>query len=181
VTDSASTAESTPDAATEDTPAAAVPGGPPAKPVFRERLYLPWWNWILPLIGAGLLAAEVHMGYPGVRAWLPYLITIPVTALLLWRFGAAKVEVRDGELFAGEAHLPLRFVGEVQIVPKAAKRQVLGPRFDPAAYALHRTWVGPMLWIELTDPDDATPYWLISTRSPERLVEVLKNSGAQAV
>src|SRR5207302_3349682 len=25
-----------------------------------ERLYVPWWNWPLPLIGAGLIAATIH-------------------------------------------------------------------------------------------------------------------------
>lgn len=146
---------------------------PESRPSYRERLYLPWYHWPLPLLAAGLLAAEVHMGYPGVRAWLPYLITIPFTALILWRFSAAKVEVRDGEIFAGEAHLPLRFVSEIRIVPPAAKRKVLGPGFDPAAFALQRSWIGPMVFLKLSDPDDPTPYWLVSSRTPERLVDAL--------
>lgn len=149
--------------------------GPPG---YRERLYLPWWHWILPLVAAGLLAAEVNMGYPGVRAWLPYLIVIPLTLLLLWRFGSAKVEVRGGELHVGDAHLPLEFVGETQIIPARFKRQVLGPAFDPAAFALHRGWVGPMVWIHVTDEQDPTPYWLVSTRHPEQLVAALGRPAA---
>jgi hypothetical protein len=162
-------------ASTADTRDGASPGAaaPEGRPSFSERLYLPWYHWFLPLLAAVLLAAEVHMGYPGVRAWLPYVITIPLTALILWRFGNAKLEVRDGELFAGEAHLPLRFVSEIRVVPQAAKRKVLGPGFDPAAFALHRSWIGSMVWLRLDDPDDPTPYWLISTRSPDRLVEAL--------
>lgn len=146
------------------------PGG---RPAYWERLYLPWYHWLLPLFAAGLLAAEVNMGYPGVRAWLPYVITIPLTLLILWRFGSAKVEVRDGELWVGEAHLPLRYAGETQIIPGNLKRQVLGPAFDPAAFALHRSWVGPMVWIHVTDEADPTPYWLVSTRHPERLVAAI--------
>jgi hypothetical protein len=161
VTDSASAAASNVDAAQ---------GG---RPVFSERLYLPWWHWLLPLLAAGLLAAEVHMGYPGVRAWLPYVITIPLTLLLLWRFSSATVVVRDGELWVGEAHLPLEFAGETQIIPGRLKRQVLGPAFDPAAFALHRSWVAPMVWIHVTDENDPTPYWLISSRRPEELVAAL--------
>lgn len=155
------------------------PKGEP--PVFHERLYLPWWHWLLPLLAAGLLAAEVNMGYPGVRAWLPYVITIPLTALILWRFGSATVTVRDGELWVGEAHLPLRFAGETQIVPANMKRGVLGPAFDPAAFALHRSWVGPMVWIQLTDENDPTPYWLLSTRRPEELVAALHSGASTTV
>ncbi len=150
--------------------AAPRPAGPP---VFHERLYLTWWHWPLPLLGAGLLAAEVDMGYPGIRAWLPYVICFGLCLLLLWRFSAAKVEVRDGELWVGEAHLPLEFVGEVQIVPPAAKRKVLGPAFDPAAFALTRSWIGPMVWVQVKDENDPTPYWLVSSRKPEKLVTAL--------
>ena len=110
------------------------------RPAFSERLHLTWWHWPLPLLAAGLLAAEVDMGYPGIRAWLPYVVTFTLTLVFLVRFGWAKVEVRDGELWAGDAHLPLKFVGETRIVPASAKRRVLGPYFDPAAFALHRAW-----------------------------------------
>jgi hypothetical protein len=167
VTDSASTAASH---------AGATSGAKQAgQPAYRERLYLPWWHWILPLFAAGLLAAEVNMGYPGVRAWLPYVITIPLALLLLWRFSSATVVVRDGELWVGEAHLPLEFAGETQIIPGALKRKVLGPAFDPAAFALHRSWVAPMVWIHVTDEEDPTPYWLISSRHPEELVAALRS------
>jgi hypothetical protein len=166
VTDSASTAASQAGATRN-----AEQASPPA---FRERLYLPWWHWILPLFAAGLLAAEVNMGYPGVRAWLPYVITIPLALLFLWRFSSATVVVRDGELWVGEAHLPLEFAGETQIIPGQHKRKVLGPAFDPAAFALHRSWVGPMVWIHVTDEADPTPYWLISSRHPEELVAALR-------
>lgn len=172
MTDSASTAAS----GTEQAAGATGDG----RPAFSERLYLPWWHWILPLIGAGLLAAEVDMGYPGLRGWLSYLITIPLTLLLLWRFGSATVVVKDGELWVGEAHLPLEFAGETQIIPAHLKRQVLGPAFDPAAFALHRSWVGPMVWIHNTDEADPTPYWLVSTRHPERLVAAMDSAGGSA-
>jgi hypothetical protein len=153
--------------------AATAEGRAGSAPGYSERLYLPWYHWFLPLVAAVLLAAEVHMGYPGVRAWLPYVITIPLTALIIWRFGNAKVEVHDGEIWAGEAHLPLRFVSEIRMVPQETKRKVLGPGFDPAAFALHRSWIGPMVWLKLDDPEDPTPYWLVSTRAPERLIEAL--------
>jgi hypothetical protein len=180
VNDSASTAAT--DASGPDSDAAetaATAAGNPAEqhradpPVFNERLYLTWWHWVMPLVAAGILSAEVDMGYPGIRAWLPYIITIGLCLLLLWRFSAATVKVRDGELWVGQAHLPLEFIGEVQIVPAAAKRKVLGPAFDPAAFALTRSWIGPMVWLEVRDENDPTPYWLISSRKPEKLVTAL--------
>ncbi|MGI9207623.1 MAG: DUF3093 family protein, partial [Rhodococcus sp. (in: high G+C Gram-positive bacteria)] len=34
-------------------------------------------------------------------------------------------------------------------------------------------WVGTMAMVVLDDPDDPTPYWLISTRRPAELLEAL--------
>jgi hypothetical protein len=33
--------------------------------------------------------------------------------------------------------------------------------------------VSPVVKVELTDPQDPTPYWLVSTRRPERVVEAI--------
>ncbi|GAA0647223.1 DUF3093 domain-containing protein [Kutzneria viridogrisea] len=142
---------------------------------FSERLYVPWWGWPLPLVAAVLLAAEVHMGYPGVRAWLPYLITVPlVVAALLW-LGRSTVRVRGGELWVGDAHVPLEFVEQVEVVSAKDKRRAMGPDLDPTAFVVHRAWVGPMVRIYLNDPADPTPYWLFSVRSGERLAALLRH------
>lgn len=156
-------------------PAGDTPGQGNEKgcPEFRERLYASWWTWPLPVIGAVLMAAQVHMGYPGVRAWLPYVVLVPLAiAIPLW-LGRTRVEVRDGELWAGEAHLPLRFVEDVEVVPGRDKRRTLGPDLDPAAYVLHRAWVPTSVRVWLDDPDDPTPYWIVSTRRPEKLAAAL--------
>jgi hypothetical protein len=34
--------------------------------------------------------------------------------------------------------------------------------------------VGPVVRIEVLDPDDPTPYWVVSTRHPERLIAALR-------
>lgn len=148
-------------------------GSNPA-PAFRERLYASWWTWPLPLVAGVLLAAEVHMGYPGVRAWLPYAVLIPLAiAVPLW-LGRTKVEVLGGELWAGDAHLPLRFVEDAEVVEPGDRRAALGPNLDPAAFVLHRPWVATSVRVWLQDEDDPTPYWIVSTRRPQELVRVLR-------
>lgn len=151
----------------------ATPAATSGTPRFDERLSVPLW-WYLPAIGlAVLLGAEVHMGYPGVRSWIGYAITVPLClGTLLW-LGRVRVKVADGQLQAGEARLPLRFVGRVDVVARTDKQQALGPDLDPTAHLVHRAWVGPVVRIEVTDPDDSTPYWIVSTRDPDGLVAAL--------
>ncbi|MBW0010334.1 MAG: DUF3093 domain-containing protein, partial [Pseudonocardiales bacterium] len=131
-------------------------------PVFEERLTVPLWWWPLGFGVATLLAAEVHMGYPGVRSWLPYLLIVPLTSVVLMRMGRHRVTLRGGELRVGSAHVPIRYLGRVQVIYPNAKRRALGPDLDPAAFVLHTGWVGPVLRITLTDPADPTPYWIFS-------------------
>ena len=145
-----------------------------APTAFRERLFVPWWGWPLPLAAAALLAAEIHMGFPGVRSWLPYVVLLPLAVLLLARLGSVKVEVSGGELRVGEAHVPLELLGEVEVFDAKAKRRAMGPDLDPMAFVAHRGWVGPMVRVELEDPRDPTPYWLFSVRSAEELAAVLR-------
>ncbi|GHF64886.1 DUF3093 domain-containing protein [Amycolatopsis bartoniae] len=142
---------------------------------YGERLYVPWWGWPLPLLAAVLLAAEIHMGHPGVLAWLPYLVLVPLMAAWLLTMGRAKVEIAGDELRVGKAHLPLRYVGEVDVIDREHKRKALGPELDPAAFVVHRGWVGPIVRVHLTDPDDPTPYWVFSTRKPEVVAELLRS------
>lgn len=146
----------------------------PDPPRFTERLTVPWWWWPLGIGVAVLIAAEFHLGYPGVRAWLPYLITVPISiAVLIW-FGRVRVALRDDELWVGPAHLPLRYIGRVDVIAAQHKRRALGPDLDPAAYVVHRAWIGPALRVEVTDPADPTPYWVFSSRHAERLAGLLR-------
>lgn len=145
----------------------------PTAQTFRERLYVSFWAWPLPLLLAGILAAEVHMGYPGIRAWLPYLVLLPLTGALMIRLGWTKVEVADGELWVGDAHLPVRFIEDAEVIPARDKRRALGPELDPSAFLVHRGWIPGAVRVWLDDENDPTPYWVVSTRHPEKLVKAL--------
>lgn len=152
--------------------------GAPARPRYRERLWVPLWWWPIGFGIAGLLAAEIHMGAPGLRAWLPYALLFPIPVWVLLWFSRHRVEVTDDgagtpELRADRAHLPVNFVARATVVPPSAKSAALGRQLDPAAYVQHRPWVGPMVLLVLDDPDDPTPYWLVSTRHPEKVLAAL--------
>ncbi len=128
------------------------------------------------------MAFEVNLGHPGVPGWLPIAVLTPLVAWWLVRLGAARVtlvESTGGErlLRVGTARLPVRFVGSAEAVTAADKRLVLGPGLDPAAYLVHRPWVGPMVRLSIEDPDDPTPYWLFSVRRPGKLLDALARKG----
>ncbi|MGK2866398.1 MAG: DUF3093 domain-containing protein [Mycobacterium sp.] len=150
---------------------------------YRERLRAPWWFWPPALGLAALIAAEVNMGVRGLPDWVPYAVLMPVAAALLIWVGRIEIRVVDDgaagkpavELWAGAAHLPVSAVARSAEVPRSAKSAALGRQLDPAAYVLHRAWIGPMVLIVLDDPDDPTPYWLVSCRHPDKVLAALRS------
>ncbi len=148
---------------------------------YRERLWVPWWWWPPGLALAGLIALEVNQGVPALPNWLPFVVLLPVAALVLLWFGKIEVRVVGGaqaeetELWVGAAHLPVSVISRTAQVPRTAKSAALGRQLDPAAYVVHRAWVGPMVLLVLDDPDDPTPYWLVSCRHPDRVLAALRD------
>jgi hypothetical protein len=79
---------------------------------------------------------------------------------------------RDG-FFAGTAHLTPDEIGTVTTYTGGDATQQRGPRLDARAWTLFRGWVHPVVKIELLDDTDPAPYWLVSTRHPDKLAEAL--------
>lgn len=119
------------------------------------------------------------MGVAAIPDWAPFAVLLPVAAATLIWMSRMEVRVVDGpagaELWAGPAHLPVSVISRSAEVPKSAKSAALGRQLDPAAYVLHRAWVGPMVLVVLDDPDDPTPYWLVSCRHPDRVLAALRS------
>jgi hypothetical protein len=129
---------------------------------------------------AALLAAEIGLGAAGARTWVPFALVLPLVAAGMWWLGRIKVQVHDGELWVDDAHLPVKFIADVIPLDQDDRRLLLGPGADPLAFVIQRPWIRGTVQIVLDDPDDPTPYWVISTRSPERLTEAIRAARSSA-
>ena len=139
-----------------------------------ERLAVPAW-WAGPAVVAVLVfGALLHGGLGPVRALLSYGGVALALAVGLAAASTARVRVADGVLEAGRARLPLDVVAAVHPLDRAQTRRALGPEGDPTAYVVFRAWVPGSVLVELADPDDPTPYWLVSTRRPEALAAAVE-------
>ncbi|NVN50176.1 DUF3093 domain-containing protein [Mycolicibacterium hippocampi] len=144
---------------------------------YRERLWVPWWWWLPGLGLASLIALQVNQGIRTLPNWLPFAVLLPVAVVVLLWLGRSELRVvsenGDTELWVGGAHLPVSVVSRSAQVPRSAKSAALGRQLDPAAFVVHRAWVGPMALLVLDDPDDPTPYWLVSAKDPAKLLAAL--------
>ena len=135
------------------------------------RAPLPWWLGGLAL--AVLLAAAIHAGGDGARAVVPYIV---VPALVLGGLGlasAGRVRVADGVLHVPRARIPLNHVGGVTPLDRDGTRQVRGPLAEPRAYVVTRPWLTGSVRVQVEDPEDDTPYWLVGARDPGALARAI--------
>ncbi|MFN2517663.1 MAG: DUF3093 domain-containing protein [Jatrophihabitantaceae bacterium] len=147
----------------------------PAQLRYREPLRAPWWWYPVALTIAAILAAEFHIARLALTDWIPYGILLPLSVVIVWWLGHSALEVADGELRIRGAHLPLRYVSGAVALDGPTLRRVVGREGDPAAFVSIRPWIGPGVQFWVDDPEDPTPYWIVSSRRPQQVVELLRS------
>lgn len=143
---------------------------------YRERLSVPvrWWLlaaatvltlWLIVAIPAGDVAGIVVAGLGAV------LLTV-----FFLRYGGAVVAVDAQLLRAGRASIERSYLGPAEPLTGEAARNAFGRDCDPKAYLVLRGYLPGAVRVEVTDPHDPAPYWLIATRDPQRLAAALSRN-----
>lgn len=140
---------------------------------YNERLTVPlrWWVQATMLVASLWLAVVVAM--PALAATVITLVAAAFVAGGLIAYGAARIRVSEGNLYAGRAHIEVAHLGEVTALDKDASRHLAGPGANARAFLVLRPYLKRSVKIEISDPTDPTPYWQIGTRHPERLAAAL--------
>ena len=146
--------------------------------VYHERLRVPVSWWVLGMISILMLGAGFLAGFDWEPALAVYATLTAGLAAILVGWGRLRTEVADGELRVGRDRLPLAVAGEVTPLDEDQTRALRGPRADPAAHLFLRPYVKRAVYIAIAAPSDGVPYWLVSTRHPDRLVAAMGDAGA---
>ena len=142
-----------------------------SSPVFRERLRPAVWVYLATaLVNPASLLVFLPIS---MTAGIAVAVGLYAAIVVLLGVTTPTIEVSDGELRAGRAHIALPFVARATGFRGAEATAERGTRLDTRAWLLLRGWIDPVVRIELSDPDDPTPYWLVSTRRPDELVDAL--------
>lgn len=144
-----------------------------------ERLWPGPLGWAIVLgfgVLGGITLLPVHPGL-GLAGALVFLAGAAVAAYLV----STRVEVRDGELRAGPAHIPVDLLGAGTALDRDGVRSALGPGSDARAFVCVRSWVPGAVVLEVVDPQDPTPTWLVSSRRPRDLLAAVDAARTRAV
>lgn len=142
--------------------------------IYRERLWASPW---LYLSTALVIPASLLVFWPiNFTAGVIVAIVLYAGCVTLIMISSPAVTVTDGELIAGGARMPRGLVGKVDCYHEPESTLERGQRLDARAWLLIRGWIAPVVKIENLDPKDPTPYWLVSSRHPEKLEAALASS-----
>ncbi|QKW09653.1 DUF3093 domain-containing protein [Streptomyces sp. NA04227] len=139
---------------------------------YEERLTAPrsWW-FVAVLVGVsgGLIMLPF-----GALALLGGLVAgTAVAAVVISSYGSVRIRVVADSLVAGEARIPLSALGDSHVMDAEECAAWRTHKADTRAFMLLRSYIRTGLRVEVTDPEDPTPYLYLSTRNPERLAAAL--------
>jgi hypothetical protein len=143
------------------------------QPQYRERLWpAPWVFLATALVIPASLLVFLPISTTAGIVCAVVLYGAIVTTLLLT---TPLVEVTDALFTAGRARLPRAVIAEATPFSGDDAFAERGIRLDGRAWLLLRGWIPALVKVRLDDPDDPTPYWLVSTRRPAELAAALKS------
>jgi hypothetical protein len=140
------------------------------KEVIRAPLWLIAFVYFLFLsmvlsIWAALGNAPAFLTFGVLTVWIVFL----------YFRTALTIRVDENYLYVGAARIEHSFIGSTTALNTSELKRIRTRDADPSAYLAIRFWVSKAVKVEVLDSRDTTPYWLISSKNPQRLVEAIKS------
>lgn len=141
---------------------------------YRERLHIPWWWGVIGFLFAGSIAVVLFFSMDVVPALAVSVLSLAGVALFLIAYSRTLIAVEDGAVRAGRNRLEAAYIADAEALCGDAARRALGPESDSRAFLFTRPFVRDVVRIDLADPADPHPHWLVSTRRPQELAAAVK-------
>ena len=140
---------------------------------YREVIRTPLW--LLAIVYFFFLSLVISIWAAlGNNSAIVSLVVLSLTLITIYLKSGLAIEVDEGELRVGGAHLPREYFGNIVALDNQQLRIVRTRDADPAAFLAIRFWSPKAVQVYVNDARDKTPYWLISTSQPEKLLSALK-------
>ena len=142
--------------------------------IYQEKLRWPWW---LTLLTVGLdfsIVVAVWAGLGNTSALIAAIISIAFTGYF-YSISTLRISVEKDSFSVGRATIEKKYLGDIKVLTNNEFRSLSGPGINPRAFHAFRFWIRRGLKVEIKDSRDPTPYWLVSSKSPEKLFEALQS------
>jgi hypothetical protein len=140
---------------------------------FREIIRPPLWLIAFIYFMLFSLVLAIWAAFDNRTAIGAVIVAVVIGALALFKI-KGEINCDGQELRVGRAHIGYQFCGEVIVLSRAEFLRARTREVDPAAHLALFFWISEGVKIEITDPRDPTPYWLISTRHGKDIKRALQ-------
>ncbi len=148
--------------------------------LFRERLNVPIIWWVL----AGLFSLSVLVAvgaYLGPAWGLGTSVATLLVAAAIFGSAAIVISVEEQDVRVGRATIEHPYIGTCRALTAEETRRRTGVEADARAHLVLRPYIKTTVEITLDDPEDPVPYWLVSTRHPQRLAAALQDAASSTL
>jgi hypothetical protein len=140
--------------------------------IFKEVLRPP--IWVLAFIYFLFLSLVIALWAAFDNSVALIAFVVASIAIIYIAFAMRSTITFDGqELRIDRAHIEVEYLGKVTILDSPAMRILRTRNADPAAFLAIKFWAPTGIKIEVTDPRDQTPYWLITSKRSEEIAALL--------
>lgn len=146
---------------------------------YTETLYTPVSWWIAVAAFAAVVWWVFVLATPMAVAVGAAVVAALAAGSGLWRYGRVTVGVRDGAVRAGRAVIEPEYCGDATALDPQRTAAVRGREADARALLVLRPYIAASVRLVIADSRDPTPYWLISSRDPERLAAAIRAARAR--
>ena len=140
--------------------------------VFKERASWPIWLWAFLLFLSGSLSIAIWAALGNTWAEVSMLTQL-VGLLFLSQSTPLQIEVTADLLRVGPARIERKYISGVTSLTSEEMRILRGPKINTEAYMQIRFWISTGVKITISDPQDPTPYWLVSSKKAHQLAGAL--------
>lgn len=149
------------------------------RPPYRERLLPGVVPSLIIWALIAVFAVAVGAALGALVGWVCFAgATVIVSAFVITSSPVVVVDARG--LTVGRARLPWAAIGDVDSLDRDEARMARGMTADARAYLVLRTLAAATaVRVNVTDPKDPHPHWLVSTRHPDRLRSALQYPALQ--
>ena len=135
----------------------------------------PWWLVAFIYFMLLSLVVAIWAAFDNNAAINAFAISLALQgAIVHWM--TSTIEVADGELRIKRANIPLKYLGNIEVITKDKFGFERTRGADPAAFFAITFWISHGIKVAVKDDRDPTPYWLISTKRATELAAALKDS-----
>jgi hypothetical protein len=146
--------------------------------LYKERLWASPWLYISTV----LVIPAVLIVFAPINFIVGIVLSIAIYGgcVVFFAASAPSIRVTDTMLYAGRAQIPLTFVGEPESFSGHEAFLERGQRLDARAWLLLRGGKEWVVKVPILDALDPVPYWLLSSRTPARLIRAISKAKARA-